>query len=124
MPGVLPGWRAAEDATQETFLRAYQNMHRFHEGDLSGWLMRIAKNVCIDQWRKRRPEVRIEDTELTERPVVGAMDSPSDLRLAVEKIWQELRSLSAEQRRCMELKIARATRMRKQQPALVFRSRL
>jgi RNA polymerase sigma-70 factor (ECF subfamily) len=51
---------AAEDATQETFLRAYRNIRGFHEGDFSGWLMRIAKNVCIDEWRRRRPETRCQ----------------------------------------------------------------
>src|SRR5271154_4735556 len=47
---------AAEDATQETFLRAYEKLNQFSGGDLCGWLMRIAKNICIDHWRKRRPE--------------------------------------------------------------------
>ena len=42
---------AAEDATQETFLRAYERLDQFHGGDFAGWLMRIARNICIDQWR-------------------------------------------------------------------------
>ena len=45
---------AAEDATQETFLRAYRNMHRFQEGNFGAWLMQIARNVCIDEWRRQR----------------------------------------------------------------------
>jgi len=100
--GFFPDGGAAEDATQDTFLRAYQNMHRFHGGDFSGWLMRIARNVCIDQWRKRRPENEGGDAELTALP---ALDSPPDLRLVAEEVWQEMTSLSAEQRQCLELKI-------------------
>src|ERR1022692_1074240 len=42
----------AEDATQETFLRAYRSIQTFQGGDFVGWLMRIARNVCIDEWRK------------------------------------------------------------------------
>jgi len=39
----------AQDAVQETFLRAYQNIHGFR-ADCSEktWLMRIAMNVCKD----------------------------------------------------------------------------
>jgi len=50
----------AEDATQETFLRAFQNMDRFREGDFRAWLMKICKNVCIDEWRRRRPEQAVK----------------------------------------------------------------
>jgi hypothetical protein len=42
--GFFNDGNAAEDATQETFLRAYQNIDRFHGGDFSRWLMRIAKS--------------------------------------------------------------------------------
>ena len=96
---------AAEDATQETFLRAYQNMHRFHGGDFCGWLMRIAKNASIDHWRKGRREGGLEDAVLSEKPLPGALDLASDLRLAVERVYQEMRFLSPEQRECLELKI-------------------
>jgi RNA polymerase sigma factor (sigma-70 family) len=100
--GFFPDGGAAEDATQDTFLRAYQNMHRFNGGDFPGWPMRIARNVCIDQWRKRRQETEIENSELADMP---ALESPPDLRLAAEEVWQAMRCLSAEQRRCLELKI-------------------
>jgi RNA polymerase sigma-70 factor (ECF subfamily) len=38
---------AAEDATQETFLRAYEKIHLFDGGDFCGWLMRIARNIWV-----------------------------------------------------------------------------
>jgi RNA polymerase sigma-70 factor, ECF subfamily len=95
----------AEDATQEAFIRTYQNIHRFQGGDFSAWVMKIAKNVCIDVWRKRRWEVGYEDAEATKRPALVAADSSSDLRLAAERAWQEMRSLSPDQRRCLEMKI-------------------
>jgi len=38
-----------QDAVQETFLRAYQNIHSFRaECSEKTWLMRIAMNVCKD----------------------------------------------------------------------------
>lgn len=44
----------AEDAVQETFLKAYRALHTFR-GDCSEktWLMRIAVNVCRDMGRSR-----------------------------------------------------------------------
>jgi RNA polymerase sigma factor (sigma-70 family) len=96
---------AAEDATQETFLRAYQKIKLFSGGDFDGWLMRIARNICIDQWRKRRPEVELvvpdSSTSHAEPTTVPAYD----LRAAIDRIWREIRSLAPEQQRCLEMKI-------------------
>lgn len=45
----------ARDAAQETFLRVYRYLDRFDPAqDFSGWLYRIAVNVCRDLARKRR----------------------------------------------------------------------
>lgn len=46
---------AAEDALQETFVRAYRALPRF-EGDyrLGPWLHRIMSNVCLDEITRRR----------------------------------------------------------------------
>ena len=54
----------AADASQEVFIKVYRNLGRF-KGDaiLSTWLYRIAKNVCYDLLKKRRPERLEEDQE-------------------------------------------------------------
>lgn len=45
----------AEDAAQETFLRAYQSMKRYDNSrPFPTWLLSIAAHYCIDQIRKRR----------------------------------------------------------------------
>ena len=95
----------AEDATQETFLRVYRSIQSFEGGNFAGWLLRIAKNVCIDQWRKGRVEAGMEETYLGEIPSPRATDASSELRLTVEKLWTEMRSLPPEQRCCLEMKI-------------------
>ncbi len=46
---------AAEDAVQETFVRALQAIHTFRsDADLATWLYRIAVNVCLDGLRADR----------------------------------------------------------------------
>ncbi|MBS1718914.1 MAG: sigma-70 family RNA polymerase sigma factor [Armatimonadetes bacterium] len=43
----------AADVTQEVFIRAYQNFHRFDQrSSVRTWLFRIAHNLCIDRARK------------------------------------------------------------------------
>ncbi|MGQ9625428.1 MAG: RNA polymerase sigma factor [Anaerolineae bacterium] len=45
----------AEDAAQETFLRAYRRLSTFKpEKKFSTWLLSIASHYCIDQLRRRR----------------------------------------------------------------------
>jgi RNA polymerase sigma-70 factor (ECF subfamily) len=45
----------AEDAAQETFIRAYKALHRYDPSrKFSTWLLSIASNYCIDQHRRRK----------------------------------------------------------------------
>jgi len=45
----------AEDAAQETFLRAYTRLHTYDAGrKFSSWLLSIASHHCIDRLRRRR----------------------------------------------------------------------
>lgn len=103
--GFFSDWQAAEDATQETFLRAFKNIRGFQEGDFSHWLLRIAKNVCIDEWRRRRPETAIDGLELTDRAAPKSFDSSFETRQMVERLWLEIKALPCEQRQCLELKV-------------------
>jgi RNA polymerase sigma-70 factor (ECF subfamily) len=62
----------AEDATQETMLRAWRRSETLHErAALKGWLFRIATNVCLDQLEGRKRRARPID--LGE---VGTFDTP------------------------------------------------
>lgn len=95
----------AEDATQETFLRAYQGLRRFQHGNVRGWLMRIAKNVCIDIWRKQRPETQAAEVGLADPPGPVSLDHLAEVNRAMEKVHEEMQSLSPDQRRCLEMKM-------------------
>jgi RNA polymerase sigma-70 factor (ECF subfamily) len=97
---------AAEDATQETFLRAFEKLNQFTGGDFGGWLMRIAKNICIDRWRKTRAEAVVDTGDDSQEAALEVAVLPQhELRMSAERVLQELKSLPYEQRRCLEMKI-------------------
>ena len=47
---------AAEDLTQEVFIRIYKTLDQYDakQGDLANWLMRLARNLIIDDYRHRQ----------------------------------------------------------------------
>jgi RNA polymerase sigma-70 factor (ECF subfamily) len=47
---------AAEDLTQEVFIRIYRTLDQYDpkQGDLANWLMRLARNLIIDDYRHRQ----------------------------------------------------------------------
>ena len=63
----------AEDAAQETFIRAYKSMQSYDmKRSFTTWLLSIAAHFCIDQLRKKRLKVTsIEDTPYLEIPDPG-----------------------------------------------------
>jgi RNA polymerase sigma-70 factor (ECF subfamily) len=51
---MLASFEAAEDAVQETFLRAWRNREQLEGAEpLRAWLYRVATNVCLDMLRQR-----------------------------------------------------------------------
>lgn len=57
---------AAEDLTQEVFIRIYRTLDQYDakQGDLANWLMRLARNLIIDDYRhrQRNPQNTMADT--------------------------------------------------------------
>ncbi len=56
----------AEDLTQEVFVRIYKTLDQYDpkQGDLANWLMRLARNLVIDDYRhrQRNPQNTMADT--------------------------------------------------------------
>jgi RNA polymerase sigma-70 factor, ECF subfamily len=59
---------AAEDASQETFLRVYQHLHRYDQKrPFATWLLSIAAHYCIDRLRRRKLAIfSIEEADESE----------------------------------------------------------
>lgn len=92
---------AAEDAVQETFLRAYRFLASFDQrAELSTWLHRIAVNAAIDQGRRTRRE-RLALVELPEEgerslPELPAPDAGPERQALAAEIRQRTDAALAE----------------------------
>ncbi len=96
----------AEDAAQETFLRAYQNLKKYDQDrSFITWLLSIAAHFCIDQLRKKRAKiVSMEDILLGEIPD----PNPSPERVIVQqddqlKVQNILQQISEQDRAALIL---------------------
>jgi len=96
---------AAEDATSETFLRALAALPDFRGGAVAAWLFRIAHNIIIDLYRKRRPHLPISEAGDLADPT----PSPEHMVLEqdeVASVQALLNQLPSDQRTVLELQFA------------------
>ncbi len=99
---MLSDTQAAEDASQETFLRLYRAAHRYRpHASLRAYLIRITKNICIDHLRKKRPEL------VDELPDLPSQETPLDLlegAIAVQHLETAMGNLPVNQRTALLLR--------------------
>jgi len=70
----------AEDAVQETFIRAWRGYERFEgRSALRSWLYRIATNVCFDMLDARKRRARPMDLGPAGEPIVENLRTPDQL---------------------------------------------
>jgi RNA polymerase sigma-70 factor, ECF subfamily len=70
----------AEDAVQETFIRAWRAHDRFEgRSALRSWLYRIATNVCFDMLDSRKRRARPMDLGPAGAPIVENLRTPDQL---------------------------------------------
>jgi RNA polymerase sigma factor (sigma-70 family) len=73
------GRPAAEDAFQETFLRALRAYPRLEHGNhLRAWVLTIAGRVAIDLLRKQEPPQVREEAHTDERPAYAQLEHLAD----------------------------------------------
>ena len=94
---MLPHRQDAEDAIQDTFVRAYAGLRANHrELALRAWLYRVAHNRCIDELRRPSPPPP-EVMELLRSPVHDPI-AEADQRESLRRLIADVRRLPDQQR--------------------------
>jgi len=92
----------AEDAVQESYMRAYKSFARFRGGDGKAWFMTILRNVCYTMIKKLRATETPEPFDEEIHQPTGESDvqeafrkkaNAESLRSALEKLPDEFREI-------------------------------
>ena len=102
----LKNSEAAEDATQEVFVKMLKHANQFHgDAKLSTWLFSITANWCRDYLRKADNKAKESDDVLVALPTPAelAPDRNLERRESEQRVRRALESLTAEQREAILL---------------------
>jgi len=103
---------AAEDLTQEVFIRVYRSLDQYNakQGDLQNWLMRLARNLIIDDYRKRQRAPQdeaaedLEDHQYHLRASGGTVQKEMERRELGVQVQAGIDKLSPDLRTCVILR--------------------
>ena len=113
--GMVRNQEDARDLTQDAFVKAYDNLHRFRlESSFYTWIYRIASNVAIDFLRKQKRRGTTEfDEQIAARDGDGGIaeqhhqDSPSrtlERKRLYARIMDAMQELPEDQRQVILLR--------------------
>lgn len=107
----------AEDIAGEVFLRMMEAVRKgsFARISLSAWLYRIARNLVVDYYRKRRPPT--VPLESLRPPPLSPAEAPES-RVLQEHVRQAIRQLTLDQRQVIVLRFGQ--KMKAQEVAQVL----
>jgi RNA polymerase sigma-70 factor (ECF subfamily) len=97
----------AQDLTSQTFLAALEGIRSYRgQGSFRGWLFGIASHKVVDHYRRRRPDIPLENGE------IEAWHDPAPLpeevattHLELAQVARALRALSLEQAEALALRL-------------------
>jgi RNA polymerase sigma-70 factor (ECF subfamily) len=96
-----------EDLTTTTYLRAWQSRYRFRgNGDAAfGWLLKIARNLVIDAFRRQgiRPHMLDIENQITTAPGLPPEDQVH-MQEQIQILWSLIADLPNEQREIIVLR--------------------
>lgn len=73
----------ARDAAQEAFVRVYRQLGSFDGDRFQAWLLRITRNLCLDQLRRRKTRPPLEELRAADEGDAA----PTDVAPSPEQAW-------------------------------------
>lgn len=103
---------AAEDLTQDVFIRIYKTLDQYDskQGDLANWLMRLARNLIIDDYRHRQRNPQnsmadaVDDHQYHLRAVGNSAHKEVERKELAAQVQQGIDKLPEDLRTCVILR--------------------
>lgn len=103
---------AAEDLTQDVFIRVYRSLEQYDakQGDLANWLMRLARNLIIDDYRHRQRNPQnsmadaVDDHEYHLRSAGTTAHREIERRELANQVQEGINKLPVDLRTCVILR--------------------
>lgn len=103
---------AAEDLTQEVFIRVYRSLDQYDakQGDLPNWLMRLARNLIIDDYRHRQRNPQnsmadaVDDHQYHLRAVGNSAQREMERKELASQVQEGIDKLPEDLRTCVILR--------------------
>ena len=92
----------ATDLAQDTFLKAYANIDSYNGGDFRAWLLRIARNECLNYYLQSARVRREGITDQTSEPASARWMGGGNAAYSLDTL-AVINQLSAPQRVCIKL---------------------
>ncbi len=90
--GKTPSVHDAEDAMQDVFVKAIRNVNTLRDPQrVRGWLVQIARRVCVDRHRKKRPTQPLHPNIPAPQPADG--EEIARLQTAIAGIPKQYREV-------------------------------
>ena len=95
---ILKDAQEAEDATQEAFVKLWNNQDKIDPERIRPWLMKVTRNGCLDRLRRRRDNVEFDESHMAGEasgPLQGASANETGvwLKRAITGLKEPYRSL-------------------------------
>jgi RNA polymerase sigma-70 factor, ECF subfamily len=107
--GYASGHDEARDLAQDVFVRLYETRGRWAPAEgFVPWLVRVARNVCLDHLRRKKARPPAEDVQADEMWDLASTAAGPDAELETvgkqRMVWRALQSLGHLSREIIQLK--------------------
>jgi RNA polymerase sigma-70 factor, ECF subfamily len=107
--GYAAGPDEARDWAQDIFIRIYETRGRWAPAEaFVPWMVRVARNVCLDQLRRKKARPPAEDVQADEMWDLAATGGDPEVALETagkqRLVWRALQSLGHLSREIIQLK--------------------
>jgi RNA polymerase sigma-70 factor (ECF subfamily) len=107
--GYASNSEEARDLAQDIFVRLYETRGRWPMPDVfTPWLVRVARNLCLDQLRRKKARPPAEDIQADEMWDLASPNADPEAELLSagrqRLVWRALRSLGQLSREVIQLK--------------------